>query len=386
MRLTAPHLVRTLSMLRSAARTLHLWLGLITGLIIAIVCITGTLLTFREESDLWLYPELTLVEPGAARMSLDALVEASGLESPAITLYDDPRRSVELSAKKRTVRYIDPYTGKILGDRVYLETPMGKVFSLHRWLLMPDGPGGLIVGTSTLIFLFIILTGYIIWFPRNRRTLRDRLRITWSKGALRALRELHIAAGFYVGAILFVIALAALPWSFKWADAGVYAVTSSPRESSKPSAITEQGRVQPLDVLLATATQAAGPWHTAKISPPKEPGQALVAQLLLKDAQHNKAQDKVELNPVTGALISHTPFAARPPGVRARAHLYALHIGSILGWPTRLIAFVATLLGATFPITGFLMWFVAWRAKRRAAVRRDASVATTEPEGEATDA
>lgn len=344
-------------MLRRAARLLHLWLGLITGLVLTIVCATGVLLTFREESAVWLHPELTTVSPAGQRLSLDALVEASGLKAPSVTLHADPARSVELAAKKGDTLYMNPYTGERLGNLVFMDTAMGKVFALHRWLLLDD-PGKMIVGVSTMIFMFIILTGYIIWWPKNRRALRARLTITRGKGALRLLRDLHSSLGFYVGAILFILALSALPWSFKWADEAVYKLTGSAREPREPARVAAIAGSAPLELLVERAGAAVGPWSVMRLSLPKEPGQPASAQLLASAAPHDKAWSRVELDPTTGAVISHTPFAERPAGARARAHLYAIHVGSVLGWPTRLLALLATALGATFPLTGLLIWLL----------------------------
>jgi uncharacterized iron-regulated membrane protein len=50
----------------------------------------------------------------------------------------------------------------------YRTTFFYSVFALHRWLLAGD-TGKLIVGISTSIFLFILITGIILWWPGKQK-------------------------------------------------------------------------------------------------------------------------------------------------------------------------------------------------------------------------
>ena len=76
--------------------------------------------------------------------------------------------------------FVNPYTGQVLEKYSYRETGFYQVFALHRWLLGGEGSvGKYIVGVSTFIFLFILLTGIILWWPKTKRIMQQRLRIKW---------------------------------------------------------------------------------------------------------------------------------------------------------------------------------------------------------------
>ena len=59
---------------------------------------------------------------------------------------------------------------------------------LHRWLLdeyKRDGSfawGKTIVGYSTLVLVIIIISGLVIWYPRNKKVLKNRLKIKTKAG------------------------------------------------------------------------------------------------------------------------------------------------------------------------------------------------------------
>jgi uncharacterized iron-regulated membrane protein len=51
------------------------------------------------------------------------------------------------------------------------------------------------------------------------------------------------------------------------------------------------------------------------------------------------------------------PFAEASFAQKLRKMNYDIHIGTILGFPGKVLAFLASLIGASLPITGFLIWY-----------------------------
>lgn len=108
--------------------------------------------------------------------------------------------------------FINPYTGEITG----IDDGKGffmKMMRLHRWLLdeyKRDGSfawGKTIVGYSTLVLVIIIISGLVIWYPRNKKVLKNRLKIKTKAGWFRFLYDLHVSGGFYAALLLLVLAL-----------------------------------------------------------------------------------------------------------------------------------------------------------------------------------
>ena len=148
-----------------------------------------------------------------------------------ITVFSDPEKSyqVNLSKPKRASVYIDQYTGEIKGK--YQRSPFfSTMFFLHRWLLdsRPAGDGifwgKMIVGVSTLMFVFVLISGIVIWWPCTWKALKNSLKITARKGMARFWYGLHVAGGMYALLLILVMALTGLTWSFGWYRTAFYTV------------------------------------------------------------------------------------------------------------------------------------------------------------------
>ena len=165
-------------------RRIHLYLGLAAGLVILICCLTGAVLVFEKDLQMFLNKNRYYVAATGSRLSPDELVKSVKATYPdatinAVKVFEAPDRTAEISAafspKKQASEndaavaekkpaapprqpgytiFVNPYTGQVLEKYSYRETWFYQVFALHRWLLgAQSGVGKLIVGISTLIFL-----------------------------------------------------------------------------------------------------------------------------------------------------------------------------------------------------------------------------------------
>ena len=148
-----------------------------------------------------------------------------------VTASSAPERAwqVNLSKPRRASVYVDQYTGEVKGR--YERAPFFMtMFRLHRWLLdsmKPDGSifwGKMIVGTATLMLVFVLLSGVVIWWPRTKKALKNSLKIVAGKGWRRFWYDLHVAGGMYTLIFLLAMALTGLTWSFSWYRTGFYKV------------------------------------------------------------------------------------------------------------------------------------------------------------------
>lgn len=223
-------------MIKKLFKKLHLWLSLPFGLIISIVCFTGAILVFETEITEWLHPDRYFVgEVRAEAIPMDELLNTVSATLPdsvtitGVTVSPDPRRAylMKLSKPRRAAIAIDQYTGEVKGK---IERPPFFTFTMraHRWLLdsmKPKGEfflGRMIVGVSTLLFVVILITGMVIWWPRNLKYLKEQMKIPVRRGWSRFWYGLHSAGGMYVLILLLVMALTGLTWSFGWYRTGFY--------------------------------------------------------------------------------------------------------------------------------------------------------------------
>jgi uncharacterized iron-regulated membrane protein len=219
-------------------RQIHLWLSVPFGLIISLICFSGAMLVFENEVMELVRHELYYVKKvETVSLPVDRLLEEVELTLPdsvsvtGINVFSDPERAwqVNLSKPRRASVYVDQYTGEIKGK---YERPAFFVtmFRLHRWLLdsmKADGGafwGKMIVGVSTLLFVVVLISGIVIWWPRTRKALKNSLRISVGRGFRRFWYDLHVAGGMYALFFLLAMALTGLTWSFGWYRTGFYKV------------------------------------------------------------------------------------------------------------------------------------------------------------------
>jgi len=387
-------------------RSIHLYLSLAAGLVIGLVCLTGAALVFEKEFQAALYPERYEVEAGATRVPLEQLVaevqqKIPGAQITSVKVYDDPARTVELGyakeeAKQKTGEnagasgkekgkgghgkkggkggsqaFLNPYTGQITGMSEGRMPFFDTMFSLHRWLLLDD-LGKMIVGCSTFLFLFIILTGLILWWPKKMKILKQRLTLKWNAGWKRINHDLHLVIGFYTAVFLFIFAFTGLAWSFEWFNDGIYTLTGTENIRPEPpkSRVQEAGKTISFDKALAMAKDLLPNGEYYALNKPAEAQDAFAVTTMSKDAVHERASDQLFLDQYTGRKIGQNLYQDRNLGQRVRATFYPVHVGSIAGMPGRIIAFLSCIAGFTFPITGLILWINRLKKNRKKARKK----------------
>ncbi|MDU0372669.1 PepSY-associated TM helix domain-containing protein [Hymenobacter endophyticus] len=419
-------------------RNIHLYLSLVSGLIIAVVCLTGAVLVFEKDLEQAWHPERYFVQasPTAAlplaRLQQAVLAYKADAKITGVKVYADPTRTVEFSlaggpegGKKpeageakglRTeqargsrpeggqearngadkgekgpegkggkggkggeggrgpVVFVNPYTAAVTGELNYRETFFFTMMALHRGML--GGPvGKLIVGVSTLLFLFIIGTGLVLWWPATRKAVKQRLKVKWNSGWKRLNHDLHIVLGFYAALFLFVFAFTGLAWSFEWFNKGIFAVTNSPMERPEPPvsvvpAATAVATAAPAgalttDAALTRARQLAPQAISYALQLPKDSTGSIRVATLRPNAVYENATDEVFLDQYSGQVLREQTYEQRNLGQRVRGLFKPVHTGSIFGWPSKIISLVVCVLGFTFPITGVIMWLNRLKKERK---------------------
>ncbi len=396
-------------------RNIHLYLALAAGIVIMISCFTGATLVFEKEWQQLIYPERYTVTPGEKRVSLDEAVVAfqrshKGTAVTGIKVYTDPARSLELNyseekkhdkkeekkhenkhregGKKEEGRkgeagkgagggsqaFVNPYTGELISLYTYRNTFFFTMFSLHRWLLAGDA-GKLIVGISTSIFLFIIITGIILWWPKTRAKLRQHLTLKWA-GWKRINHDLHIVIGFYTSIFLFSFAFTGLAWSFEWFNNGIYWITGTENKRPEPPlSVAAPGTPATYDQILAAAKLQAPAAAYYTINKPKDSAAVYTVTVLSLNPVHEKASDQYFFDQYSALPLGSALYNDRNLGQRVRGIFYPIHVGSIGGLPGRIIAFVSCIAGVTFPITGVILWINRLNKKKKKAKKKAGAVA-----------
>ena len=379
-------------------RYIHLWLSLAAGLVILICCLTGAILVFQKELEQTFYSERYFVEQQHNKLPAKALLDAVKKAQPSAKInslktYTDPARSAEINisitddhqkAKDQQAPgnknpgapsgrppsftvFVNPYTAAILETYNPREGFFFQVMSLHRWLLGDsEGIGKTITGIATLIFLFILITGIILWWPKTNKILIQRLKIKRNAGWKRFNHDLHIVLGFYSAIFLFIFSFTALAWSFEWFNNGIYTVTNSPVQPPAPprSTYIPNQKTIDFDIALSAAKNTFTAVHYYNISKPKDSIAPIIVTALSNLAPHESAGDAVYIDQYSGKVLGTLRFSEKSLGSRVRSTFRPVHVGSIYGTPSKIIAFVVCLLGVSFPVTGIVMWVNRLRKKK----------------------
>ena len=375
--------------MKEAFRKIHLWLSVPLGLIIAIICFTGALLVFEEQVTQLANRHLYYVEtPGSQPLPVGTLVEkvesqlTKGATITGVTIYPQPDRSyqVNLSAPKGAAVYIDPYTGEVLGQSQ--RTPFFRtVFMLHRWLLdSQPADGGIfwgkrITGISTLLFVIILLSGIVIWWPRSRKGLKNGIQIALRKGKARFWHDLHAAGGIYVLLLVLVMALTGLTWSFDWYKNAFYTLFGV--ETTAPAKGPAHKEKSPQGPQPGTTTEATAPatpfacWQQVYDQVAAENPDRLKIEITDGTASVSnnrygniRGTDRYTFDPQSGQITGASLYKDTGNSGKIRGWIYSVHTGAWGGNLTRIIWFLAALLGATLPLTGYYLWIKRLYHKR----------------------
>lgn len=376
---------QTKSRFRRITDWMHLWLGMVSGIIVFVVAVTGCLFAFQVEITNWIDRDKLYVETTETSHALSLTVIqknaqaalAPGRQIDAITSYADKNRAWEAITYKAgnpkdlfyfdTIAYYDlllinPYTGKVVSIEDYKYNFFNIVKAVHWSLLLNDTYGQQIVGYSTLIFVVLLITGMIMWWPKKwNKANRDKsFKIKWNAKFKRVNYDLHNVAGFYALLITLVLSLTGLVWAFEWFQKGVYIVASqstTPLEYKNMTSDSTQTAIpnDPLELAFRETKRLIPNAIRYSISPAQGNTGVIYAT-----AYHGKEIyydfDGLQFDRYTGKLLYRKNNAEKNAGEKLIGMNYDIHVGAILGLPGKILAFLGSLIAASLPVTGFLIW------------------------------
>ncbi|RZM29521.1 MAG: PepSY domain-containing protein [Pedobacter sp.] len=359
---------------------IHLWLGLTSGLFVCFLGITGCILAFQREIEdtvqTYRFAEVRnqpLLSPSEVKKIANRALPDK--EAHSIS-YQDGRSSVVSYFKEGedyywTV-YVDPYSGEVLKVKDMAWDFFRIMIMGHYYLWLPPDIGQPILATATLMFTFLLFSGLILWWPKNKAASKKRFAVKWNARWRRLNYDLHNVFGFYMTWILIFLAFSGLVMGFQWFAKSVYWVSSGGKqmipfeESISKSAddvklvALAAAKGPPEDILWAKAraerpgfkgSMDVHPPHSktssVEISVNPDPGTYWKADYLFYDQY---TLEELEVKHMYGKLENATAADKL-----ARMN-YDIHVGAVLGLPGKIMAFLASLVAASLPITGFIIW------------------------------
>jgi len=360
-----------MSKLKRIIREIHGITGLLVGIVIVIVALSGCVYTFQREIRSVLYPHLLKVSvpENATKLSVDSIASIASAHHTKtkvreIVINHDPEKSVRVYMVGQHLLYINPYSGEVLGVTNTRKDPFLMAWSLHTQLGLGK-VGGIIVGWATFACVPLILTGLWLWWPVVRNSWRKALQLPLTGKWKLVNFQWHKNGGFYASVFLLFICLSGMMMSFKWFQDGVYWLTGSPptqRIMPKPVEAPQQAGIiqKSLDYTLSHFPDV----KEVNIFFPRS--QDRVFMFIAKYENRLGNREILYFNPKDGELLHGNYAEDNSTADRIKAINYNIHSGQVGGLPGRIIAFLATLFAAYLVVSGTIIWFqrnVRWKPK-----------------------
>lgn len=375
---------------RKWTRRIHLWLGLITGPIVLLLALTGCIYVFQTEiSSIYrhdaIYANSTGLHPLKVDMlwnnteeqlngkyELSSLIISNDVEKnwifPVYKPGDQEAISYFGGIEHWVSIYVNPYNGKI--EKIHNEEEdFFQIIKLLHWsLLLRTDIGQPIVGWATFIFLLLLITGVILWWPYNKNARKQRFKFQWKKSTSwkRKNYDLHSILGFYLALILFIIGITGLVWAFQWVKGLIYVTAAGTTEVPKPLVATSDTTATainfPLDAILEQSKEDYPNAENFMITKAYSNEGAVNVSIQKRDGRYDVLHNR-QYDQYTAELLVERRYQDMNFGEKMIKANYDIHVGAILGIPGKILAFFASLICASLPITGFLLWYVRSRKK-----------------------
>lgn len=365
----------------------HFWLGILSSIVVFVVCFTGCLYAFKNQiTEIYNRDKVFVKKVSNAKKFSADNVQNQFLKNhkkiTALTISNDEGRSVSVSYEENGVAqttFFNQYTGEELGVvdtslNVFFET----VLDLHKNLLMRN-VGRQILGAGVLMFVFLLFSGFVLWLPKRIRNLKQSLTVKWNARFQRLNYDLHNTLGFYTFLLLFFIAITGLYVTYPWVKnilivslggESISSINAENKDSDdafagllsdmiqKQNEKKEEQKVKiSLDEILKKADDVL-PYNavTTIELPNKENPRFVVSKINTTHFLGMMLPDEVTFDK-NGELKTKDLFLDKPLNEQFTALVKPLHTGEIMGLPSIILYFIVCLIGCSLPVTGIVIWW-----------------------------
>lgn len=378
------------SFIKKWSAKLHLWFGLSVGLIVFIVSLTGTIYVFKDEIQNQLRKDAMYVKTETVNekpLPIEVLKEKVSLEVTekfpvsSIEIPLDKNKSYEFlyyekdkkawnyfdEVKINKLVYVNQYTGEILGvyNEKYDLFPILK--AIHWSLLLKADWGKYVVGIPVVLFIIMLITGIILWWPKNKKARKGRFSFDWKnvKTLKRKNYDLHNILGFYVSFIALILSLSGIYFAYPWVK-NVFNFTLSgklelpkEKEIKSPDSLMSKNKA----IFDLTAQETRKLYSTSSsfrlpLNGKNKKGKELKSIPVSVYGEDGRfaIRNQLIFDKYSGKLLSNKPHQELNTAEKYANANYDIHTGSYFGIIGKIIWFIAGLICTSLPVTGFLIW------------------------------
>lgn len=370
---------------------IHLWLGLLSSIIVFVMCLSGCLYSFKNQITDFSNRDKVYINSASKQVKTPDQIQAELLQQnkvvTSLLIPDDAGRSYVIGYKENNVdqsTYYNQYTGQVLGQA---DVRSGKFFDvvldIHRNLMMGNA-GRQILGAGVLMFCVLLISGLILWLPKKLKFLKQGLTVMLKAKFQRVNYDLHNTLGFYTFILLFFIAVTGLYVTYPWVKNGLI-ITLGGLSIDNISKVTDNGddafgglledmlekqdekknlkdsESASIDKILKLADQHLPYRAVTSIElPNKDNPRYVVIKTNTQNFLGMMLPDEVTFDK-TGIFKTKELFSDKPLNKQFTSLAKPLHTGEIMGLPSVILYFMVSLIGCSLPITGFLIWWHRFR-------------------------
>jgi len=366
---------------KRAALFLHRWIGLIVGIIVLIEGVTGSIYCFHDEIKDMLHQSYRKVEARAAEQYIlpSALINHVKNREPDLTIsrimYMGPERSVTVTAKSADgatrAFYFNPYDGRLLHTTDLDADFFSMVLDLHMYLLLPPKIGKTVIGIANVSFLIIVLTGIIAWWPKRRQDRKRVFRIKWGAKWKRLNYDLHQVLGFYASLTALLLIFTGMVFSFDVVKRSVFQIVNAGKGdlaelSFLPPARTDTTAGDLGQRIDRAYTYVQGPQPVKSMMWLYAPSATLVSIRVRNYPVplYFDRSDEYTFD-LQGYGVNPRRYKDMSPGKKVVMANYDVHTGQYFGLIGKVILFITSLIIASLPLTGMIIWLSKKRKKNK---------------------
>jgi uncharacterized iron-regulated membrane protein len=354
--------------LRPPTRWLHTWGGIILGGAVSAICLTGSVIVFRQEIERARWPQSSAAVGMSHQLSLDTAAEEIARSRPGSSVTrvrfparpNDPYVFQIKSADQQTHRLaIDASTGRILAE-LQPTRWLDWVIDLHRNVLAGK-TGRKIVGGIGIVWAALAATGLLMWVLGGGRW-RAWVLLRSSSGSRRFNFNLHRASGLWALLFIAVLSFTGTYLSYPQTFRDAWELTGQPASLRPPqTANAAKQSVISLDEYVAAARMAIPDGAPTELRLQESPKDSYVRIRRAGDLSQ-AGSNRVYMQQGSGKVSSIELAANWPLGVQLFQALQPIHYGEFGGLPVKILWSFFGVIPTVLFITGLLIW---WRPNKQ---------------------
>ena len=368
---------------------LHSVLGLVTGIPLIIIAVTGSVLVFKQEIDDLLVPDKVLVQSfGAARLSLDLLGDRVRQRFPEQLVvgwlihetaeHADIAYVVERGTRDWRKVYVDAYSGETLTPPVSFHSGLTDWFLELHYTFLGGHVGMLVAGILALGLCALGLTGILIY----RRFWIRFFTLKWDKGLRVLSGDLHRKVGIVSAPLFFILGLTGAYWNITHAVRDLYL-----HGLGEENEVLEREWLGPtlsVEKLVADSAATMPGYKPYYLSFPQAAEGAVVfyGQVDERGCLRSPYGITMSFDRISGESLGVSDIREANVAVQAVDAFRPLHFGNFGGLTVKLLYCVLGIMPGVLAVSGFVVYVKRPKRKRVRRGQADEEVASTAGEFE----